>query len=134
MLPAIHFNDNSELMAGEIGEVRTDRRLTSKVMLLERRLPQVLPQLLFGFGRITAQDSRARHAVVGWTRRSLCGIWHPPRRGAVRPRGGLGCPRASFCGPGPPPRRARRAGGEGSRSVLAEMLNSKITFLTKPRR
>src|ERR1700730_12372677 len=114
MLPAIHFNDNSELMAGEIGEIRAGRRLTSKVMLLERRLPQVLPQLLFGFGRITAQDSRARHAVVGWTRRSLCGIWHPP--------------------PPPPPRRALRARGEGSRSVLAEMLNSKVTFLTKPRR
>src|ERR1700737_4955429 len=99
MLPAIHFNDNSELMAGEIGEVRTDRRLTSKVMLLERRLPQVLPQLLFGFGRITAQDSRAPHAVVGWRRRSLCAIGHPL--------------------PPTPPRRALRARGEGSRSVLA---------------
>ena len=33
MLPAIDFDDNSELMAGEVGEVRTDRRLTPKVML-----------------------------------------------------------------------------------------------------
>src|ERR1700738_1179174 len=96
MLPAIHFNDNSELMAGEIGEVRTDRRLTSKGMLLDRRWPQVLPQLLFGFGRITAQDSRARHAVVGWTRRSLCGIWHPPPPT-----------------PPPPPPRAGGGGGRG---------------------
>ena len=77
MLPAIHFNNNSELMAGEIGEVRTDRRLTSKVMLLERRLPQTLPELLFGFGRVTPQDARARHAPVDRTLRSL---WHlaPP--------------------------------------------------------
>ena len=65
MLPAIHFNNNSELMAGEVGEVQTDGRLTSKVMLLEWRLPQMLPELLFGFGRVTAQNARAWYAVVG---------------------------------------------------------------------
>jgi hypothetical protein len=65
MLPAVDFDDELELMAGEIGEARTDRCLTSKVMLLERELPQMLPELLFGFGGVTAQEARARHAVVG---------------------------------------------------------------------
>jgi hypothetical protein len=92
MLPAVDFDDKLELMAGEIGEVPTDRCLTPKVVLLERRLPQMLPELLFGFGRVTAQEARARHAVVGCTLRSL---WHlapptpdpsPPR--ATRAEGG----------------------------------------------
>jgi hypothetical protein len=39
MLPAIHLDEDFKLMAGEVGEVWTDRCLTSKVMLLERRLP-----------------------------------------------------------------------------------------------
>ena len=64
MLTAIELDDYLELMTGEVGEVRTDRRLASKMMLLERRLPQMLPQLLFGFGRITAQSARARNSVV----------------------------------------------------------------------
>src|SRR5882757_5856667 len=91
MLPAIYFNDNSELMSCKIGEVWTDRRLTSKVVLLERRLPQMLPELLFGFSRVTPQDTRARHAPVDRTLRSL---WHlaPPT-------------------PDPSPPRAARAGG-----------------------
>jgi hypothetical protein len=54
MLTAIDLDDNSELVTGEIGEVRTDRRLASNAMLLEWRLPQMLPELLFGFGRVTA--------------------------------------------------------------------------------
>jgi hypothetical protein len=65
MLPAVDFDDKLELMAGEIGEVRTDGRLASKVVLLEWRLPQMLPELLFGFGRVTAQNARAWYAVVG---------------------------------------------------------------------
>jgi hypothetical protein len=52
MLTAIDFDDNPELMTGEVGEVWTDRCLTPKVMRLERRLPQSLPQPLFGFGRV----------------------------------------------------------------------------------
>jgi len=54
MLPAIDLNDNSELVTGEIGEVGTDRRLTPKMVFLKRRLPQTLPELLFGFGCVTA--------------------------------------------------------------------------------
>ena len=65
MLPAIDFNHQLELMAGKIGEVRTDRRLTPEVVLLERRLPQMLPEFLLGFGGVAAQEARARHAVVG---------------------------------------------------------------------
>jgi hypothetical protein len=52
-------------MAGEIGEVRTNRRLTAEVMLFERGLPQMLPKFFLGFCGVTAQDTRARHAVVG---------------------------------------------------------------------
>jgi hypothetical protein len=43
MLPAIELDDDSELMTGEVSEVWTDRRLPSKVMLLERGLSQRLP-------------------------------------------------------------------------------------------
>ena len=55
VLAAVYFDDNSQLVTGKVGEVRTDRRLASKVMLLERRLTQVLPELLFGFGRVAPQ-------------------------------------------------------------------------------
>jgi hypothetical protein len=53
MLPAIDLDDNSELVTGEIGEVGTDRCLTPKTVFLKRRLPQMLPEPLFGFGRVT---------------------------------------------------------------------------------
>jgi len=75
MLTAIEFDDDLQLMAGEVREVRTDGRLTPKVMLPERRLPQMLPKFLFGFGRIATQGSSSRHAVVERTLRCLC---HPP--------------------------------------------------------
>jgi hypothetical protein len=92
MLTAIDFDDNFVVMTGEVGEVRTDRGLTPKVMFLERRLPQMLPELLFGFGRVASQRSRTRHAVVNRTLRSLC---HPPPT------------------PDPsPPRASRAEGGE----------------------
>jgi hypothetical protein len=90
MLSAIDLNDNSELVAGEIGEAGTDRRLTPKMVFLKRRLPQMLPELLFGLGRVTAQGTSARHAPVNRTLRSL---WHPPPT------------------PDPSPPRASRAGG-----------------------
>jgi len=75
MLTAVEFDDDFQLMAGEVREVRTYRRLAAKVMLLERWLAQMLPQLLFGFGCVATQSSSARHAVVGRTLRCLC---HPP--------------------------------------------------------
>jgi hypothetical protein len=75
MLAAIDLDDNLSLMTGEVGEVQTNRRLTPKVVLFEWRLPQMLPEFLFGFGRITTQRSSARHATVYGTLRSL---WHPP--------------------------------------------------------
>jgi hypothetical protein len=75
MLSPIDLDYNSDLMAGEVGEVGTDRCLTSKVMLLKRRLPQMLPELLFGLRRVAAQCSSARHALVDGTLRTM---WHPP--------------------------------------------------------
>jgi hypothetical protein len=75
MLTAIYLDDNFSLMAGEVREVRTDRRLTAKMVLLKRRLPQMLPEFLFGFGRITPQRTSARHPPVNRTLRFL---WHPP--------------------------------------------------------
>ena len=54
MLTAIEFDDKLQLMAGEVREIRTYRRLAPKVVLLERRLPQMLPKLLFGFRRVAS--------------------------------------------------------------------------------
>jgi hypothetical protein len=71
MLTAIELDDNSHLMAGEVREIRTDRRLAPKVALLEWRLPQMLPEFLFGFGRVMTQSTSAGHAVVyRWLRSS----------------------------------------------------------------
>ena len=52
MLAAIQLDHNSQLMTGEVGEVRTDRRLTPEMVLLEWRLPQMLPEFLFSFSRV----------------------------------------------------------------------------------
>jgi hypothetical protein len=70
MPSTIEFDDNSKLMAGEVSEIRADRCVAPKVTFLERRLSQILPKLLFGFGHVTAQSSSARHAFVDRTRRS----------------------------------------------------------------
>jgi hypothetical protein len=75
MLTAIDLDDNSNLMAGEVGEVRANRCLTPKVVLPKWRLPQMLPEFLFGFGRVTTQRASAANAVVNGSLRSL---WHPP--------------------------------------------------------
>jgi hypothetical protein len=64
MLTAINLDDNSNSVAGEVGEVRADRRLAPKAMRLERRLPQVLPELLLGFSRVTAQRASTWHTLV----------------------------------------------------------------------
>jgi hypothetical protein len=52
-LAAVDLDDHPQLVACEVRKVRADRRLASKVMLLEGRLPQVLPELSFGFSRIS---------------------------------------------------------------------------------
>src|SRR6266436_5592729 len=90
MLAAVDFDDNSRPMAGEIGEVGTDRCLSPKVVVSKRRLPQMLPKFLFGFGRVTTQRASAGNALVN---RTLCSMWHPPPT------------------PDPSPPRASRAGG-----------------------
>jgi hypothetical protein len=63
MLPTIDLDDDPEPMTGKIGEVRTDRRLATKVVLLEWRLAQMLPEFLFGCGGVATQRAGARHAV-----------------------------------------------------------------------
>jgi hypothetical protein len=67
VLTAVEFDANPELMAGEVGEVTTYRRLASKVMSLERGLPEMLPKLLFRFGRGSPQSPSARDAQVSRT-------------------------------------------------------------------
>ncbi|WP_246669585.1 hypothetical protein [Bradyrhizobium sp. KBS0727] len=75
MLTAIYLDDDPGPMRCEVGEVRTYGGLAPKVMRLERRLPQVLPQLLLGLGRVATQGSGARYAPVDGT---LCSLWHAP--------------------------------------------------------
>ena len=43
MLTTINFDDNFGLMTGKVCEVGTDGCLSPEVMLLEWRLPQMLP-------------------------------------------------------------------------------------------
>ena len=95
MLAAVDLNDNPALVAGEVGKIRTNRRLAAKVMLLEWRLSQMLPEFLFGFRHITTQRASPRHAPVNRTQHSL---WHAPPT------------------PDPtPPRASRAEGGEQRR-------------------
>src|SRR5258708_36608629 len=75
MPAAVAFDDYSRPMAGEVGEVGTDRSRSPKVVVFKRRLPQMLPKFLFGFGRVTTQRASAGNALVNRTLRSL---WHPP--------------------------------------------------------
>jgi hypothetical protein len=90
MLTTIDLNDDFGLMRCEVGEIRTYRRLAPKVMRLERGLPQMLPELLFGLGRVTSQSPGAWHTFVNSRLRSS---WHAPPT------------------PDPSPPRASRAGG-----------------------
>jgi hypothetical protein len=64
MLSAVDLDHYPELMTRKIGKVRTDRRLAPKVVRLEWRLPQILPELLLGFGRVATQGARAWHPPV----------------------------------------------------------------------
>ena len=75
MLPTIDLDDDPEPMTGKIGQVRAYRRLATKVVLLEWRLAQMLPEFLFACGGVATQCAGAGHAVVYRTLRCL---WHPP--------------------------------------------------------
>jgi hypothetical protein len=52
MLPAVKLDDEPQLVAGEVAKVRTDGRLPSEVMHLERLLTKVMPEQLLHFGRV----------------------------------------------------------------------------------
>jgi hypothetical protein len=101
MLTAVDFNDNFGLMTGKVGKVTTDSRLAPKVMLLERRLSQMLPQFLFRFGRVTTQGTCAGYAVIDRSRRSFLHLAPPT--------------------PDPSPPRATRA--EGGEQVRARRMS-----------
>ncbi len=91
MLTAVELDNESRFVTGKVSEIRTDGRLTAKMMGLEWRLSQMLPELLLSFGRVATQGARARHAGVNSTLRHL--PHHPPPT---------------------PPRHALRARREGS--------------------
>jgi hypothetical protein len=55
MLPAIDLDNHFERMTREVAEVNANRRLTPKMMLLEWRLPEMLPQTLFRVRHVTAK-------------------------------------------------------------------------------
>src|SRR6186713_2787084 len=106
MLSAIQFDHKPERVTREVAEVSPDRRLPPEVMLFERRLPQMQPEFLLGFGHIPAERSCARHTRVDNGRSAHSG---PP--------------------PLTPPRRKR---GEGNQSILPGSSDMKQR-LTPPR-
>ena len=73
MLATIDFDDNSELVAGKVSKVSSDRGFASKVVLFEWRLPQILPKLFFGFGGVTTQSTGTRNAFIDGA-----SLRHPP--------------------------------------------------------
>ena len=58
MLSAIQFDDQSRPPAGEVGDMRADRKLADKFEAVELPRAQSCPQRLFRFGRVAAQHAR----------------------------------------------------------------------------
>jgi hypothetical protein len=86
MLSAIDLNDDLESVGCEVGEVRSDGGLPSKVTVVERRLSQMTPHDFFGFGDVTAQRSRTPDACIGrprtaWRHRPPTPDPSPPQAG-----------------------------------------------------
>jgi hypothetical protein len=52
MLTAVDFYDQSRFEAEEVGDVRSDRDLTSKLECLESAISQCKPELSFGVGHL----------------------------------------------------------------------------------
>ena len=55
MLPAIDLDDQSRCVADEVGNEPADRHLPAKPITFGLPRPQHLPELLFGFGHVTAE-------------------------------------------------------------------------------
>ena len=64
MLAAIHFNDDALLVAREVDEVGTDRRLATEMRAFCRQASQVPPELSLGIGHGAPKRASARHAGV----------------------------------------------------------------------
>jgi hypothetical protein len=71
VLTAIKLDDELELVAREIAEVRTDRRLPTEVVILERRLAKVPPKDTLDISGIATKYARARDALVSHARLSF---------------------------------------------------------------
>ena len=60
MLPAVEFDDQVRVPAGEVGDVRTDRELTDELCAFELARAEVTPQALFGVRGISPKFSCVR--------------------------------------------------------------------------
>jgi hypothetical protein len=70
MLATIRFDDELGINAKKIGDVRSDRRLPTKLQPVQLPIAEVVPQTLFGVGRVLTQASGMR---VGLTDRCHVG-------------------------------------------------------------
>ena len=64
VLPAVKLDDEARGVAGEIREVRSDRRLTAEVRACDRQMAQMLPEHALGVGRLVTHLPRAGNARV----------------------------------------------------------------------
>jgi hypothetical protein len=82
MLDTIQFDDQADLVAGEIGKIPTDRDLPAKVRAFDRDLPEMAPKPGFGIRRGVSQATR----VGGFEALEFCGFFlcHAPPHQSVR--------------------------------------------------
>jgi hypothetical protein len=65
MLPAVEFDDQSNLDAREVGEISADGMLTSKPQAAEPTRTQVVPQPVLGIRLISTKIAGKAALVVG---------------------------------------------------------------------
>jgi len=93
MLPAIDLDDQSCLMADEVGNEPADRHLSAKPIAFGLPRPQHLPELLFGFGHVTAEVPGALARTGAWRflhHGSFLGLT-PTRPSPIEGEGVTGC-------------------------------------------
>jgi len=69
MRTAINFDDQSRAMAKKVGDVRPERRLSSKMSAAERKLAQLSPKRSLRFGHFTSQFARGDNSAFGFEMR-----------------------------------------------------------------